>query len=114
MADSAFHGRVGDHMRGNLADKVTGHRLPDRGADRCYMVTRHEARLVRRGQAWRLEVRDDGLEVDAGLAPVVKAILEREQFWITDLQGLANEPEDAMLGLLVELEKKGVIWRLAG
>lgn len=114
MADPEFHGRVRDQILRNLADKVTGHRLPDRGPDRNYMVTRHEPRLVRRGPVWRLEFRGSQTDIAVGLVPVLENILAREQFWISDLSELSNEPEASVHGLLNELERLEVIWRLAG
>jgi hypothetical protein len=114
MADPAFHGRMRDHILRNLGDKITGNRLPDRGPDRYYMVTRHEPRLVRRGPVWRLEFRKAQAEIAAGLVPVLQHILANEHFWISDLSTLSEEPEEAVHGLLEELERLDVIWRLAG
>jgi hypothetical protein len=112
MADSGFHDRVKEHMLRNLGDKITGHRLPDRGADRCYLVTRHEPRLVRRGAAWRLEYRGTHLDVAAEHAAMVRYVLETEIFYVSELAVLSEAPQASTLAMLDTLEKIGVIWRV--
>ena len=112
MADSGFHGRVKEHMLSNLGDKITGHRLPDRGADQCYLVTRHEPRLVRRGALWRLEYRGDHIDVAAEHAAMLRYVLETEIFYVSELAVLSEAPPTSTSAMLDTLEKIGVIWRV--
>jgi ribosomal protein L16 Arg81 hydroxylase len=113
VADTGFHGRVTDHMLRNLGDKVTGNRLPDRGEDRFYLVTRREPRLVRRGPSWRLEAGSDTLEVAPDLVDAVRHMIQAESFWISELSGNFDPAGDMARELLTALEDLGVIFPVA-
>jgi hypothetical protein len=99
-------------MLSNLGDKITNHRLPDRGADQCYLVTGHEPRLVRRGAAWRLECRGTHMDVAAEHVAMVRYVLETEIFYISELAVLSGAPQESTSEMLSALEKVGVIWRV--
>ena len=114
MADPAFHDRVSEHMRQNLRDKVSGQRLPSREADRCYMTTRHQAKLRRRGPNWKLDVQNVSLDVSAEMADVVKDIVSKEVFWLSDITNLEQGIDRNLEQILNDLENHKIIWRLAG
>ena len=113
MADGGFHRRVATHMLDNLSDKMADHRLPARNADQCFLVTRREPRLVRRGQDWRLELGDAQITLAAALAPMVRHVLSRELVWISELLSLTKRPEAEVVDLLREMERHALIWPIA-
>lgn len=113
MADTGFHGRVKDHMLRNLGDKVTGNRLPDRGEDRFYLVTRREPRLVRRGASWRLEAGSDTLEISPDLVEAVRHMIQAESFWVSEISEIFDQSGDMARELLTALERLGVIFPVA-
>jgi len=110
MADPAFHRHVAGHMLNDMADKTVGNHLPDRSADQCFIVTRREPKLTRRGQTWRLEFRGAQIEVDAETAPVVKQVLESETVWASDLAEASGHPIERVYDMLRELEKHAIVW----
>ena len=114
MADPTFHDRVSEHMRQNLGDKVSGQRLPSREADRCYMTTRHHSKLVRRGSKWRLDAKNVSLDVSAEMADLVKDIVSKEVFWLSEITNLEQGIDSNLKQILADFENHKIIWRLAG
>tara|TARA_B100001123_G_C15311012_1_gene1024345 strand:+ start:722 stop:1918 length:1197 start_codon:yes stop_codon:yes gene_type:complete len=114
MADPAYHERVANHMRQNLGDKVSGQRLPIRDADRCYMTTRHEPKLIRRGQKYNLVHQGVAMEILQENVTVVKDILSREVFWLSEITNLESGLDKGLNQLLKDLVNHKIIWRLAG
>jgi hypothetical protein len=114
MADDGFHGRVKDHMLQNLGDKITANRLPDRGSDRCYVVTRRELRLVRRGPDWRLEGGLNALDISPEFVDLVRYVTEAETFWVSALPGISSHSQDKIQNFLSSLESLEVIFPVVG
>jgi hypothetical protein len=114
MAETAFHGRIKEHMLQNLGDKVTGNRLPDRSADRSFLVTRGKLRLVRRGRSWRLEGGSEPLEIAPECLDMARYISETETFWISSLPDISGHTPEAIQGFLGDLERIEVIFRVVG
>jgi hypothetical protein len=114
MADTAFHGRIKEHMLQNLGDKVTGNRLPDRSADRFFLVTRGALRLVRRGRSWRLEGGSEPLEIAPECLDIARYISKTETFWISSLPDISEHTPEAIQGFLGDLERIEVIFRVVG
>ena len=114
MAEKAFHGRIKEHMLQNLGDKVTENRLPDRSADRFFLVTRGTLRLVRRGRSWRLEGGSEPLEIASECLDMARYISETEIFWVSSLPGNSELTPEAIQGFLGDLERIEVIFRVVG
>ena len=114
MADDGFHGRVKAHMLQNLGDKITGNRLPDRGPDRCFLVTRRELRLVRRGPSWRLEGGLEPIDIASELVDMARQVTETETFWASSLPGVSDHPHGVVQNFLETLERVEVIFPVVG
>jgi len=114
MADDGFQNLVRGHMLGNLGDKISGHRLPDRGADRYYLVTRRDLRLVRRGAAMRLDGGSKPLDVAPELANIARHIAENESFWVTGLPGFVDHAQTTIQDFLSSLESHEIIFQVTG
>jgi hypothetical protein len=114
MADPGFHGVVRNHMLQNLGDKITGNHLPNRDSDRCYLVTRRELRLVRRGPSWRLEGGLETLDIAPELVDVARRVIESEMVWLSPLLAASGQPSDVVQDFLGTLERLEMIFPVPG
>ena len=114
LADDGFQSLVKDHMLRNLGDKIVGNNLPERGPDRCFLVTRQALRLVRRGSSWRLEGGLDTLDVAPDVVDMVRYVIESEIFWASDLPGVSDHPNGVVQDLLTVMQRRDVIFPVAG
>ncbi len=114
MADPAFQGRVRDHILRNLADKITGNRLPDRQPDGYFIVTRQALRLVRRGSSWRLEGGLEPVDIAVEFSEIARHIAESESFWVTELPNVSALPQPALRDFLTALERLDIVFPVNG
>jgi len=85
LNDPRFADFVADYMKSRTFEKVGDWRMPDRGSDRYFFVTRHTPDLATDGQTLSVTGPAGPVQLSAEDEPLVRWVLEREAFWLSEL-----------------------------
>lgn len=105
LADPAFIDGVIDYQQSRVFEKVTGYRLPDRSGDRYFYVSRHRPEIDGAAAA-TMRPRDGApLPVPVEDRMMLDWILQREVFWLSELNaehGARGAAGERLLKALIE------------
>ncbi|MEQ8399035.1 cupin domain-containing protein [Thalassobaculum sp.] len=106
LSDPGFVDYLSGYLRDRTFEKVTDYRLPDRAADQYFYVSRHRPEVLEAGGQLKLRT-STGSEVplQRGDRDMVNWILEREVFWLSELNvahGNRGPAGERVLNALVE------------
>ncbi len=110
LADPAFHEFVANFQKDRIFDKVADYRFPDRDADGYFFVSRYAPVLQEAGEALTVSHRGTTFQLTAGDRAMLGWILEREEFWLSELSEAHGQRGEAGRALIQALIQNKVIF----
>jgi hypothetical protein len=110
LADPAFHEFVTAFQKDRIFDKVSGYRFPEREADGYFFVSRHAPEIVQAGDALAVNHRGAAFQLAAADREMLGWILEREEFWLSQLSAAHGQRGEAGRQLIQALIQHRVIF----
>lgn len=110
LADPAFHEFVTAFQRDRIFDKVTDYRFPEREPDGYFFVSRYRPTVEQTGDGLAVAHRGASFRLDAGDGAMLSWILDREDFWLSQLSEAHGERGEAGRTLIQALIDHRVIF----
>ena len=110
VADPAFPDFVANFQKDRIFDKVADYRFPDREADGYFFVSRYAPVLQEAGEGLTVSHRGTTFQLSAGDRPMLTWILEREEFWLSQLSEAHGQRGEAGRTLIQALIQNKVIF----
>jgi ribosomal protein L16 Arg81 hydroxylase len=110
LADPAFHEFVTAFLKERTFDKVAGYRFPERDSDGYFCVTRHTPTVEPGAAALTVTHKGQSFDLAADDAAMLGWILDREDFWLSELSEAHGQRGDAGRQLIQTLIERRVIF----
>lgn len=113
LADPAFHDFVANFQKDRIFDKVADYRFPDREADGYFFVSRYAPEVAESGTGLSVTHRGTTFQLDAGDREMLAWIVEREDFWLSQLSEAHGQRGEAGRQLIQTLIQNRVVFPVA-
>lgn len=110
LADPAFHEFVSAFQKDRMFDKVTDYRLPEREPDGYFFVSRYRPAVEPDADGLKVSHRGADFRLGADDAGMLSWILDREDFWLSQLSQAHGQRGDAGRRLIQALIDHRVIF----